>query len=216
MSKYKRDVCPECKVKEGDPSRKILYQCKLCERWFCAKHFHPRLVRIPDYDAFVKYPEVRVSLEKEWRREDGHPDFAYSLKRFKELDMEEKLHSKLVEDALNRSKAYRKKKLRKDICPKCGSTKQFIEEQAFNKESVTMECKICSFKWTQPRFKEGEKPSEPLTIVERDFCPSCHSDRKPAITYGEKFEIFECLDCGYEWKVPTERKEKKKKRFGVF
>ena len=107
MSKYKRDVCPECKVKEGDSRKKTLYQCNLCERWFCAKHFEPKLVRIPDYKAFAKYPEARVIFEKE-RREDGHPDFEYSLKRIKELDMEEKLYSKLIEDALNRSKAYRK------------------------------------------------------------------------------------------------------------
>ncbi|KPV63018.1 MAG: hypothetical protein AOA66_1088 [Candidatus Bathyarchaeota archaeon BA2] len=136
----------------------------------CAKHFEPKLVRIPDYDAFVKYPEVRITFEKEWR-EDGHPDFAYSLKRFKELDMEEKLHSKLIEAALNRSKAYRKKTPRKDICPKCGSTKQFMEEQAFNKETVSMKCKICGFKWTEPRFKEKEKPSGPPIIAEKDFLP---------------------------------------------
>jgi len=213
LSKYKHGVCPECKVKESDSSKKILYQCKFCERWFCAKHFEPRLVQIRDYDAFVKYPEVRVSFEEEWRREDGHPDFAYSVKRFEELDMEEKLHSKLIADALNRSKAYRKKTPRKDICPKCGSTKQFIEEQAFNKETVSVKCKICGFKWTQPRFKEREKPPEPPIIAERNFCPSCHSKQK-AVTYGEKFEIFECLNCGFEWKVPPEKK--KKKRFGIF
>jgi DNA-directed RNA polymerase subunit M/transcription elongation factor TFIIS len=215
LSKYKHGVCPECKVKEGDSSKKVLYQCKFCERWFCAKHFEPRLAFIRDLKAFSKYPEVRVTFEEEWRREDGHPDFAYSLERFKELDMEEKLLSKLIEDALNRSKAYGKKKPRKDICPKCGARKQFITEQAFNKETVSMKCKICGFKWTQPRFREGEKPSEPSITTERDFCPSCHSHRKPAITYGEKFEIFECLECGFEWKVPPEKK-KKKKRFGIF
>jgi len=154
LSKYKRGVCPECKVKESDSRRKTLYQCKLCDRWFCAKHFEPKLVRIPDFSKLAKYPEIAVILEKE-KREEGHPDFEYSLKRFKELDMEKKLHSKLIEDALNRSKAYRKKTPKKDICPNCGSTKQFIGVQAFDKETVNMHCKICDYEWTQPRGEKG-------------------------------------------------------------
>lgn len=47
-----------------------------------------------------------------------------------------------------------------------------------------------------------KKRLEPPIIAERDYCPKCHSYRKQAITYGEKFEIFECLECGFEWKVP--------------
>ncbi len=34
-------------------------------------------------------------------------------------------------------------------CPKCGST--FTEVQAVGKETVTMQCTTCSFKWEQPR-----------------------------------------------------------------
>ena len=169
MSKYERGVCPECKVKENDSSKKILYQCKSCERWFCAKHFEPRLVHIPDYDAFARYPEVKVTLEEEWRREDGHPDFAYSLKRFQELDMEEKIHSKLIETALNRSKAYRKKTLKAthireslpvytDIqaksktetqCPKCGSGHTMCT--AYREKFSHLQCLNCGFKWKQRR-----------------------------------------------------------------
>lgn len=177
MSKYRRGICPECKVKEGDSSRKALYQCKSCERWFCAEHFEPRLVRIPDYDVFAKYPEVRVTFEKESRRENGHPDFAYSLKRFRELEMEEKLHSKLIKDALNRSKAYRKKTPRKEI-----AVEKHTQLQAI---------------------------TEPL-----DNCPKCGS-RHLTITFGEKSEIYGCLDCLFEWKHPCIKK-RKKKRFGIF
>ena len=151
LSKYRRGVCPECKVKEGDSRKKTLYQCNLCERWFCAKHFEPKLVRIPDYKSFVKYPEARVIFEKE-RREDGHPDFAYSLKRIKELDMEEKLYSKLIEDALNRSKAYRKKTPKKG-CPKCGSTIP-PAVLAFDKKNESLQCRTCGYSWKQPRKLE--------------------------------------------------------------
>jgi len=64
-------------------------------------------------------------------------------------------------------------------------------------------------------IKKLEKTPQPPIIAERDFCPNCSSYRRQAITYGEKFEIFECLECGFEWKVPQEIK-KKKKRFWIF
>ena len=52
---------------------------------------------------------------------------------------------------------------------------------------------------------EDRKRSEPPIITEREYCPNCRSYRKQAITYGEKFEILECLECGFEWKYPTAR-----------
>ena len=65
---------------------------------------------IKDLKSISKHPEIRVALEKEWERKYGHPCFAYSRKRFEELAEEEKLRSKLIEDALDRSKASAQKK----------------------------------------------------------------------------------------------------------
>jgi len=146
MRKYRIGVCRECKVKENDSSRKRLYQCPYCETWFCTKHFDPRLAFIKDLKAIVKYPEARATFEQEeWRREDGHPDFAYSRKRFEELDMEEELRLKLINDALNRSKwgkAYGEEKLERkkvDIKPE-PSAEEYLEKlQSHSSKSITDE-----------------------------------------------------------------------------
>mgnify|MGYP001332329653 CR=1 FL=1 len=110
MANYERGICPECKVKEGNSIEKTLYQCKSCERWFCTKHFEPRLAFIKDLKSPPKYPEIRAALDKEMERKDGHPCFTYSRKRFEELVEEEKLRSKRIEEALDRSKASAQKK----------------------------------------------------------------------------------------------------------
>lgn len=190
MSEIKRGICPECKVKEDDSSRKALYKCRLCERWFCAKHFEPRLAYIRDLKAVAKYPDVRVSFEKEWRREDGHPDFAYSLKRFRELDMEAELHSKLIEEALNRSKAYRKKTPKRETTPE-KPIARLTPVQEPSQVSAPVRAKLVS-------------------------CPKCSSERTMITAVREEFDVFECLECHHNWKhlggVPDRDLKKKTKR----
>lgn len=90
----------------------------------------------------------------------------------------------------------------------------FCEEHRLpeNHECVGLKLKKPISRYSNLRVKKQDgKPLEPPIIVERDFCPNCRSYRKQAITYGEKFEIFECLNCGFEWKVPQEVRKKKRK-----
>lgn len=96
----------ECVVRERDFSQKAVYFCELCERWFCEKHIEPRLAFIRDLVAIAKYPELRVRLNDEWKREDGHPDFAYTRIKFLELDIEEKNRNELMKQALDRMNHY--------------------------------------------------------------------------------------------------------------
>jgi len=86
--KYRLDVCPECKVREQISSVKRLYQCRYCERWFCGRHLEPKLAVFKDLNVLIKDVEWRDAVEKDWQREDGHPDYAYTKERFEELKIE--------------------------------------------------------------------------------------------------------------------------------
>jgi len=94
----------ECCVRDNDFSQKKVYRCELCERWFCERHIEPRLAFIRDLKRGDS-PEVKALYHKEMQREDGHPDFEYSRRKFAELDIEEKRRSELMEEALNRMNA---------------------------------------------------------------------------------------------------------------
>jgi len=54
-------------------------------------------------------PEVEALYYREYKREDGHPDFEYSRRKFAELDIEERIRSSLIKDALDRMKVHYKR-----------------------------------------------------------------------------------------------------------
>ena len=110
QEKTKQHVCPECKIRDNDPSRKTLYQCNFCNRWFCSKHFDPKLAIIKNFKTRVKDRTLRDIIEDDWKRNDGHPDFNYSLERLREYETEKVMDRRLLESLLNRSKAHRKSK----------------------------------------------------------------------------------------------------------
>ena len=156
---YRLDVCPECKVREEDSSKKKLYQCQLCERWFCEKHLEPKLAVFRDLESIIKDPVWREEVEKDWGRDDGHPDYEYTKERFDELKVEEEKIRKEIEDFLNKSKAYRKIIPRKQIpeeirypatekrpiCPSCGSERAMTT--AYREEFEAFECLDCHSTW---------------------------------------------------------------------
>ena len=111
--KFKFDICPECKVKEGDSSAKTLYKCQYCERWFCAEHFDPRLAIFRGSEGAIKDVTLRRIIQEDLERKDGHPDYPYTHKRLRELDIEKEMDMKMIESMLDRSKAYKKKILRR-------------------------------------------------------------------------------------------------------
>lgn len=111
--KEKFDVCPECKVREGDSSKKTLYKCSYCKRWFCFRHFDAKLAVFKDFKATIKDKLLKDMIEEDWKRTDGHPDYPYTVDRLKEHDIEKEIDRKIIEDMLNRSKAYRKRKPKK-------------------------------------------------------------------------------------------------------
>jgi hypothetical protein len=96
----------ECCVRERDLSQKKDYRCELCDRWFCERHIEPRLAFIRDLRAIEHSPEVRALYYTEMRYKNGHPDFEYSRRKFRQLDIEEKKRNELIKQALDRMNHY--------------------------------------------------------------------------------------------------------------
>jgi uncharacterized protein YkwD len=101
------DTCVECCVRDRDFSQKKVYRCELCERWFCERHLEPRLAFIKDLNAIENNPEISALYHNEIEgKDDGHPDFEYSRRKFRELDIEEKRRNELIKQALDRMNHY--------------------------------------------------------------------------------------------------------------
>jgi len=104
-------------------------------------------------------------------------------------------------------------------CPFCGNKFCIIhrlpENHSCNHAPVRTPLGHWKAKKRALEVRKAKKLSESPIITETDYCPSCHSNRKQTVTFGKEFEIFECLTCGFKWKVP-EIKKRKKKRFGIF
>jgi hypothetical protein len=78
-------VCPECKVRDGDSSKKKLYQCPYCGRWLCEKHIEPRIATTRGAIEQIRDPILRDKVLEEWRKPDGHPDVVWTKKYFEDL-----------------------------------------------------------------------------------------------------------------------------------
>jgi len=154
---YHIDVCPECKHREGDSSEKKLFQCRYCERWFCERHLEPRLAVIRDFNKIIKDKEWRDLVEEDWKREDGHPDYAYTKERFDELKIEKEILRSKIEAFLNKSRAYRKTVPREQyatigehhICPRCGSSHTM--STVYREKYEAFQCLSCHYSWKEPR-----------------------------------------------------------------
>jgi len=154
------DVCPECKKLEGDSSEKRLFQCPSCERWFCERHLEPKLAFIRDFNKIIRDKEWRDRVEEDWKREDGHPDYAYTKESFDELKIEKEILRSKIEAFLNKSIAYRKIVPREQyatigehhICPRCGSDHTMTT--AYREEYEAFECLSCHYSWKEPRISE--------------------------------------------------------------
>ena len=86
---YKIGVCVECKVRDGDSSKKKLYQCPYCGRWFCEKHIEPRIATTRGAIEQISDPVLRDKVLEEWRKPDGHPDTVWTKKYFEDLKKQE-------------------------------------------------------------------------------------------------------------------------------
>lgn len=172
------DVCPECAVRDRDSSGKRVYQCQYCERWFCQKHLDPRLAVFRDLNKLIKDKEWRTVVEEDWKREDGHPDYAYTKERFDELKIEKRILGLKIGAFLDKSRAYRKTGPREQyvtigehhICPSCGSNN--IMSTAYREEYEAFQCLSCQHTWKEGKSDRPRAPEaneKPMPIVEASF-----------------------------------------------
>jgi ribosomal protein L37AE/L43A len=107
--KYIIDVCPECKVRENDSSKKRLYKCPFCERYFCKKHLAPRLAMMRSAIEEIKDPVLKDKIYEEWRKKDGHPDWAWTEKYFEKIKVEEERKRERFWEAVGKLKETKEK-----------------------------------------------------------------------------------------------------------
>ena len=120
---YKIGICTECKVREGDSSKKKLYKCPYCKKWFCEKHIKPRLTITRSAIERIKDPVLREKVYEEWRKEDGHPDYIWTRQYFENLEIKEREEREKVWKALDKLKES------KEISPYTESSEEFEEEE---------------------------------------------------------------------------------------
>jgi|YelNatPaOPRAMG01_1025707.scaffolds.fasta_scaffold12410_4 hypothetical protein len=107
--KYIFGVCPECKVRENDSSRKKLFKCPYCGEYFCEKHLPPRITTTRSTIEQIKNPVLRDKVLEEWRKPDGHPDVEWSTKYFEELKLKEEETKEKFWETIERLKELREK-----------------------------------------------------------------------------------------------------------
>lgn len=102
-----------------------MYRCESCDIWFCEKHLQPRLVFVRGPDGIS--PEYKLEFQKEWNREETHPDFQYTKKWLEELDIEEKKRKQLLKEALDRMNHYYPRQQPQNVKPKYVEPRDEIE-----------------------------------------------------------------------------------------
>ncbi len=98
-------MCHECSTKNGDSSKKEVYHCDLCEKWFCEEHIKPKFPYFVDWDTVFNVegdPRIKASFHVEYEREGGHPDFVFLRKTIEAWELEEKIRNQLIKQAIDR------------------------------------------------------------------------------------------------------------------
>ncbi len=105
QQKYKIGICSECKVREGDLSKKKLYECRFCKEWFCKFHLRPKIVGVANF----KNPNYNdLELIEESHKPGGHPCYPYMKYKKAEQKREEEKR-RIALDRLLKSESFEEK-----------------------------------------------------------------------------------------------------------
>lgn len=88
-----------------DSSKKTVYQCDVCHKWFCESHQKAKLPYFVEWETMFDVqgnPEVKALFYSEYRRQDGHPDFVHLRKTVEALELEEKTKNALIKQVFDR------------------------------------------------------------------------------------------------------------------
>jgi ribosomal protein L37AE/L43A len=203
------DSCVECCVRDRDFSQKQVYRCELCKRWFCEKHLQPKLAFIRDPKRVERSPEIERLQYTEMHREDGHPDFEYSRRKFTELDIAEEERLELITRAFNGMNSHYKRKYLElfYICPKCGSQYHVFEEMKYCTKCGSS-VKGLPYDVAKSSSLRNELTKEPKNIVEEVSPEATATETKKDMISEGKFH-FEKRE---EDRTPVKYSEKSKKR----
>lgn len=105
MEKQDLGICYECSTKDMDSSKKVVYHCDVCNKWFCELHLKPKLPYFVDWETMFDVqgnPDVKALFYSEYRRQDGHPDFVYLRKTVEALELDIEERNKLIQQAIDR------------------------------------------------------------------------------------------------------------------
>jgi predicted nucleic acid binding AN1-type Zn finger protein len=214
------DICPECYVKEGVSSRKRVYQCSYCGRWFCKRHLDPKLVNIPDFKRIIKDASWQTLIEKEWRKKDAHPDFQYTEERWQELKFEKELTWAKIEAFLDRSRGYGKpisiKPQKENKCQICGKKLDLPFRCSYCQDYFCVDHKLpenhqCAGLPKEPFWYSKKRKLAEATERRVDRCPKCSSGSIGVLSFDRETANLRCQICGYEWIQPRGEHPKKHK-----
>lgn len=131
--RYRLDVCPVCRASEEVSSKKKVYPCSYCERWFCKKHLEPKVSVFSPTQVTIKDLAWKDFIRRNWKNKDGHPDYVYTKEKMEELGEGEwsRDTSSLTGTSAD--------------CPQCGSERS--RTTASRDQYDAFECLDCGYGW---------------------------------------------------------------------
>jgi hypothetical protein len=98
-------ICYECCTKDNDSSKKPVYRCDVCGKWFCELHLKPKLPYFVDWETQFDVqgnPAVKALFYSEYGRKDGHSDFVYLRKTVEAIELEKKNQNSKIQENIDK------------------------------------------------------------------------------------------------------------------
>lgn len=97
-------ICYECSTKNQDSSKKEVFHCDKCRKWFCKQHLEAKFPYFVDWETQFDVqgnPAVKSMFYSEYRRKEGHADFEYLRTKIIEMELEEQYRDWLIQKAID-------------------------------------------------------------------------------------------------------------------
>lgn len=104
MEKQETGICYECSTKNMDSSKKPVFHCVICRKWFCEQHLKPKFPYFVDWETQFDVqgnPAVKAMFYSEYGRQDGHTDFVYLRWKIEKMEVENKLQDKIIQEKID-------------------------------------------------------------------------------------------------------------------
>jgi hypothetical protein len=105
VEKQEIGICYECSTKNMDSSKKVVYQCNICRKWFCEQHSKPKLPYFIDWETQFDVqgePAVKAFFYSEYGRQDGHADFIYLRNTIEDIEIKKKEQDRVIREKIDK------------------------------------------------------------------------------------------------------------------